>query len=172
MILADPHSERDYYGCVFCYSTREKTVARALEEQFPEVKATTASQIKHKSEQGRKYTVEHILLPGYVFFRSQAELPANPFHMHNIIRLLKNSEGSWQLMGRDEQFARFVFEYDGVIGLSQARKAGDKVKILSGPLKELEGYIIKVDRRARNGQVEFRFDDRVWKVWLAFELME
>ena len=172
MSLQDLQPEQEYYGCIFCLTTREKAVAQMLERQYAGLQATVVSQIKHKSERGRKYTVEHTLLPGYVFFRSQAELSIDPLRIQNVIRLLKNLEGLWQLTGRDEQFAQFVFEHDGIVGLSQARKIGDKVSITSGPLKELEGYIVKIDRHNRNGLVEFRFDERVWKVWLAFEILE
>ena len=161
-----------FYGCVFCRTTREKAVARAMEERCPGLTATAASQIKHKSEQGRKYTVEHILLPGYVFFMAEAELLPNLFPIQDALRLLTNPGGSWQLADTDARFARFVLDHNGVIGLSRARYVGDKVKITDGPLKAMEGHIIKIDRRSRNGLVEFRFDERVWKVWLAFEMVE
>ena len=64
------------------------------------------------------------------------------------------------------------FEISDVGTTIEARKIGDKVTITSGPLKTLEGYIVKVDRHNRNGQVAIQFDDRVWKVWLAFEILE
>lgn len=168
---ADGQERQIYYGCVFCRTTREKAVARALEEQFPGLKATAVSQIKHKSEKGRKFSIEQVLLPGYVFFQSTNN-SNDFFHIQNVIRVLKNSEGSWQLYGTDASFAHFVFEREGFIGISKARQVGDKVKICEGPLKDLEGCIVKIDRRSRNGQVEFRFDDRVWRVWLAFEMVE
>ena len=168
MQLMDVRFGQTYYGCVFCRTTRESLVVQTLEEQHPGLKATAVLQIKHKKEQGKKFTVKHTLFPGYVFFKSQMEVPVESFHIQNVIRLLRNSMGSWQLSGMDERFARFIFEHDGILELSQARKIGDKVKVISGPLKELEGYIIKIDRRSGNGQVEFRFVDHAWKVWLAF----
>jgi transcription antitermination factor NusG len=173
MLTNDTLLEPMYYGCVFCQTTREKSVAKALEEQHTGVKAIALTQMKHKSEQGRKRTVEHILMPGYVFFQSTTDIPTyDSIRVHYMIKLLKYVDGSWQLKGRDEEFARFAFENQGVIGVSQARKIGDRVTIISGPLKEMSGNILKIDRHNRNGQVEFRFDERVWKVWLPFELVD
>jgi len=164
--------EQVYYGCVFCRTTREKLVAQALEELYQGLKATAVSQIKHRSQQGRKYTEEQILLPGYVLFRSEADIPAESIRFQNVIKLLRNLEGSWHLRGSDRSFAEFVFEHNGVLGLSQARNLGDRVTMTDGPLKAMQGNIVKIDRRNRNGLVEFSFDDRVWRVWLAFELVD
>jgi len=164
--------EQASYGCVFCRTTREKSVAKSLEEQYPGLKATAVSQTKHRSEQGRKYTVDQILLPGYVFFHTELESLTEPIRVQDVIRLLKNPKGSWRLMESDARFAEFVFEHNGTIGLSKVRNVGDKVIVVEGPLKEMQGYITKIDRHRRNALVEFRFDDRVWKAWLAFELVE
>ncbi len=152
---------------------REKSVEKALAEQKQGIKAKAVYQLKHKSEQGRKSTVEHVLLPGYVFFQSETDFKSDDFiRVPHMIRVLRNQDRSWWLEGQNEEFARFVFNHDGVIGLSKARKVGDHVTILSGPLKEMSGNIVKIDRHNRNGQVEFQFDGRVWKVWLPFVLVE
>ena len=59
-----------------------------------------------------------------------------------------------------------------MIGLSKVYRENDKVKVLNGPLKDYEGNILKIDGRSRNALVEFRFDERIWKVWMAFEWLD
>ncbi|MEI2718879.1 MAG: hypothetical protein V9E87_01865 [Gemmatimonadales bacterium] len=86
----------------------------------------------------------------------------------DVYRLLKDGEGHWEFQGEDEAFARWIINNKGLIGLSQAYMAGDKVQLLSCSLKEREGNIIKIDRRGRNGLIEFTFDGRARRVWLAF----
>jgi len=134
--------------------------------------ATAVSQTKHRSVQGRKFTEDAILLPGYVFFRTDREIEAQRLRVPDVLRLLTNPEGTWRLTGEDLRFAQMVFEHGGVLGLSKARKVGDRVQIQSGPLKDMEGAIVKIDRHSRNGKVEFRFDNSVLSVWLAFEMVE
>lgn len=163
------------YGCVFCRTGQERFVAYALSEKYEGVEATAVTQIKHKSLNGTKSTEEHILLPGYVFFRTRDQAP--PFYdihyIHGVIRLLRGASGQWWLLDDDCRFAHWVFDNGGQIGLSKAAySVGDKVRILSGPLKDYEGNLIKIDRRSRNGQIEIRFDERVWRIWLAFEFVD
>jgi len=172
MSLLQEWPDEVFYGCVFCRTTREKSVALALEELSLGIKATAVSQLKHKSELGRKFTELSVLLPGYVFFQSEVDFPTDAIHVPNVIRLLKNIEGTWHLRGSDRSFAEFVFEHNGILGLSKVRNLGEKVTITDGPLKSMEGKIIKIDRRNRNGLVELQFDDRIWRVWLAFEYVE
>lgn len=162
------------YGCVFCRTGQERFVAQALTAKYEGLETLVVTQVKHKSLKGIKSTEEHILLPGYVFFQVQGKAP--PFYdirnVQGVIGLLCYAFGEWRLADHDYRFARWIFEHGGVIGLSRAYHVGDKVRILSGPLKDYEGNLVKIDKRSRNGQVEIRFDGKVWKIWLAFELVD
>lgn len=162
------------YGCVFCRTGQERLVAQGLAAKYQKLETLVVLQIKHKSLQGVKSTQEHILLPGYVFFQVLGEAPSffDIRSIQGVIGLLRDFSGEWRLADQDRRFARWAFAHGGVIGLSKAYTVGDKVRILSGPLKDYEGSIVKIDRRSRNGQIKIRFDGRVWKVWLAFELVE
>lgn len=166
----------DRYTCVFCKTGSEHFVAREIMTQFPGLYAAPVRQIKHQSTNGVKSLKEHILLPGYVFISVPFDnIGVNLYdcgRLPDVYRLLTDGEGNWALQGTDEAFVRWIINNKGMIGLSQAYMAGDKVQLLSGPLKEREGNIIKIDRRGRNGLIEFVFDGRARRVWLAFEFTE
>lgn len=166
----------DRYTCVFCKTGSEQSVAYAIMTLFPGLYATPVRQIKHQSINGIKSHKEHILLPGYVFISVPFDIIGVNLYdcgrLPDVYRLLKDGEGHWELQGADEAFAHWIINNKGLIGLSQAYMAGDKVQLLSGPLKEREGNIIKIDRRGRNGLIEFMFDGRARRVWLAFEFTE
>ena len=53
-----------------------------------------------------------------------------------------------------------------------AYSVGQTIRILEGPLKEQQGNIVKVDKRNRNCLISLEFIDNVFKVWLAFDLIE
>ena len=166
----------DRYTCVFCKTGSEQSVAHAIMTLFPGLYATSVRQIKHQSTNGVKSLKEHILLPGYVFISVPFDIIGVNLYdcgrLPDVYRLLTDGEGHWELQGTDEAFARWIINNKGMIGLSQAYMAGDKVQLLSGPLKEREGNIVKIDRRGRNGLIEFVFDGRARRVWLAFEFTE
>lgn len=160
-------------GCIFCKTGREESAVRLLNATPQMHRAFVPKKVEHHSEKGVKSTVKKVLFPGYVFF--QAEETWTPtlamYHADYILRLLRKDE-SWQLKGDDEALARWLLAHDGLLDMSKAYQEGARVVIKSGPLKELEGIITKVDRHNRNGMVTLHLFGRKTNVWLAFEWVE
>lgn len=169
---ATESAERKAYGCLFCTTGKEMTVARMMEAVCPEVRAIAARQEKHKSVHGQKLKVEAVILPSYVFFEapeameSIARLPST-----DVIRLL-SYEGDWRLAGEDERFAQWLFRYNGLLSFSKAYREGERIRVISGPLKDMEGQIRRVDKRGRSGQVELCFNQKKVLIWLGFDLVD
>lgn len=165
--------DAEAYGCLFCMTGKERVVAERIQQEHPEVRAITARQEKHKSVRGKKMKVEAIMLPGYVFFRAPINMrPASCFPSEGVLRILAMDDGVWQLTGSDEQFVHWLFECDGLLGFSKAHKVGDQIRMLNGPLKDMEGQIVRVDKRGRSGQVLLQFNGRSVPVWLGFDLIQ
>ncbi len=168
-----PMEQGRAYGCVFCVTGKEQQVAEQIHHVCPDVRATAVLQEKHKSICGRKIKVKAVMLPGYVFF----DAPDDPaitlrFPRINVIRVLKGEDYGWRLSDEDSEFAERVFSYHGCLDFSLARNEGDRIRILSGPLKDMEGMISRIDRRGRSGQVTLKFDNREVKIWLGFDLID
>lgn len=161
------------YGCVFCKTDREGSVAESMEAQNRSLKAAYVSQISHKSVQGIKSTVQQITMPGYVYFQTNSYDPPDLRFIQDSIRLLRPAGKSWTLWGWDEWFAKWIVENQGVIGMSKARiNADNRVEAVHGPLKTLEAYMKRVDKHRRGAQVVLPFHDREVTLWLAYELVE
>lgn len=165
--------DTEAYGCLFCMTGKERAVAERIHHELPNVCTVTARQEKHKSVHGKKTKVETIMLPGYVFFKAPIDMqPTSCFPSEGVLRILTMDDGIWQLTGSDEQFVHRLFECDGLLGFSKAYKVGDQIRMLSGPLKDMEGQIIRVDKRGRSGQVLLQFNGRSMPVWLGFDLIQ
>ena len=54
----------------------------------------------------------------------------------------------------------------------EAHKIGEKIVIVEGPLKDLEGQITRIDKRNRSGQVTVQFAGRQQKIWLGFDIVK
>ena len=160
------------YGCVFCLTGKEKQVAEIIQLACPEAKAITMRKTRYRTCHKVKTLEEVIVMPSYVFFKapSQAE-PLAQFPRQDVIRILTTDKGEWRLTGADEQFVKWLFHYDGLLGLSQAFKEGDRIRIVSGPLKDMEGKITRVDKRGCSGQVVLTFNGKDVPVWLSFEMI-
>lgn len=168
----DEQSQNLAYGCLFCKTGKEQSVAEQIQTTCPNVRATTMRQLKYRTCKKVKTQEEAILLPSYVFFEAPSFMePSIEFPTQNVIRILSMDNGIWQLQGEDERFVRWIFQYDGLLGFSKAYKAGDRIRIISGPLKDMEGKIRRVDKRGMSGQVILSFYGKDIPVWLGFELV-
>lgn len=166
-----PEMQDMAYGCIFCTTGKEQVLAEMMNRYAPSVKAIVARQEKHHSDHGKKSKVEQVMMPSYVFFRAPGgEMPFIP--RENLIRLLTLDDGTWELAGDDERFVEWLFKYDGLLSFSKAYKEGDRIRIVSGPLKDMEGQIRRVDKRGRSGQVALEFHGKVHMVWLGFDLVD
>lgn len=160
------------YGCVFCITGKEQLVADRIESACPGVRAVTMRQVKYRTCKKVKTREESIVLPSYVFFRASVSAqPVLQFPRQNLIRVLTTDDGRWQLAGEDRRFVQWLFQYDGLLGFSQAYREGARIRIVSGPLKDMEGKIARVDKRGCSGQVILSFYGRDIPVWLGFELI-
>lgn len=168
----DDQSQDLAYGCLFCKTGKEQSVAEQIQVTCPNVRATTMRQMKYRTCKKVKTREEAILLLSYVFFEAPSSMePSIEFPMQNVIRVLSMDSGIWQLQGEDERFVRWLFQYDGLLGFSKAYKEGDRIRIISGPLKDMEGKIRRVDKRGMSGQVILSFYGKDVPVWLGFELV-
>lgn len=156
------------YGCVFCLTGKEMTVAEQIQNQCPGVCARAVRQEKYHSHEGNKTRAISVLLPGYVFIEGSRDFEPARLPREYVRNILKTGE-TWKLAGGDRAYAEMVFHYDGILRFSQACWEGERIRIVSGPLKDMEEQIVRIDRRGRSGQVRMDVCGRSHLVWLGFE---
>ena len=171
-----PNDPNDYagrsFGCVFCLTGQEHMAARSVERDWDIVKARPVSVLKWRTERGRKWLESQVVYPSYVFFEADETFEPHGRMPDGCLKVLRSTDDDWRLAGYDKWFAGWLLDQDGEIGLSKARQAGDRIQIQQGPLKDLEGCIVKVDKRGRSGQVKLNVNGRTLCVWLGFELLD
>ena len=72
---------------------------------------------------------------------------------------------------RDEKEMIIKITKNGIVEYSKVIKEGSKIKVVSGPLKELEGVIVSVDRRKQKAVVKLPLLNSIVKVTLGFEFI-
>lgn len=161
-----------WYGCIFCRTGMELKMADTAEIRWPGMRARAVCAMKRRSRDGVKTLQAEVIMPGYIFFAAEADcVPVQPLP-EGMLRVLTTVDGDYALCGQDEWFAKWLLEQDGVIGQSAAHWVDEEIKILQGPLKDLEGYIIRIDKRNQNAQIELRVNGCRVKAWLPFEIIE
>ena len=92
--------------------------------------------------------------------------------MGYVIRVLTYGDGSDTLMGRDLEFADWLWSLNGRIEVMQAVQIGDRIEIVDGVFKRLHGTITKMDRRLRTVRVSLETEGTPKQIWLAYEIVE
>ena len=101
--------------------------------------------------QGEIKTVEKMLFPGYLFTDTE-----DPEKLHIEIRKLKCTsrvmrvgEDFTPISKPEDELIRSLTGEDGVAGISIGVIEDGKLRVIEGPLKGLEKYIVKIDRYKR-----------------------
>jgi transcription antitermination factor NusG len=162
------------YGCIFCVTGKEMAVAQHLEHVCEDVSAIVARQLKRKTVHGKTHVEENALYPGYIFFEASVHEEGIPGFQknENIFSVLRSGKNDWRLYGNDAKFAEWLFSYDGLIPFSKAVNEGDRVRIVSGPLFDMQGLVVKFNKRHKSAQIALTLCNRVIKTWLQYEILD
>ena len=154
----------------FTLSNKEVDLAEELNGKYDDLYALVLKRMMHRSDHGKKWDEESVLIKGYVFIYVPKGYDIRYIRSdNNPYRILKWQLELGQLFGDDYRYSEWVLEQDGLIGVSKAIKVNEMVKIVDGPLADFEGYIVKYSKRNRNCLVEVNFMNQTIRTWLPFE---
>lgn len=176
----------DYY-CLACKSGSEHINMRLLKKicktEFEESKElhvySPVREVKEMHLNTFKI-VSQPILKGYIIIATEYDLTSIA---HLISRmsvtsygLARNLDKTYILRGSDMAYAAWVASFDGIIRDSKVRiskniKEGTKVTVLSGPMKDLKGRIIRISKRSRC-LIEIPFLGDLKRINLPIEIVE
>jgi len=116
------------------------------------------------------------IFPGYLFVDAQEISPELFLRVRRIpgfFRFLQNNENIVPLSQDDVQLISHFLSFGQVVEKSVVYfDAGKRIRVVSGPLKELEGKIIKVDRRKGRAKVKLDMFENSFLIDFGFETLE
>lgn len=123
--------------------------------------------------QGKWHETVRILMPGYVFIRCSysAELYQKLKRITGVINILPCAMYPVPLSREETETLYLLAPTDDPLGISQAAKIGDRVTITAGPLKGLEGNIVKLDCRQKRARVRITLFQREHIITMAVNLL-
>lgn len=136
--------------CVFCKTAYEDKAAWHINRLYGDsgVRAIAPVRIIKERCQGAVKNIRKPLMQSYIFVFSDIRIEPRMIRpVEDAVKLLGYQNGEYELMGADLEYARFISDNNGIIGISDIMCEGKAVKILSGPLFEYKGTIVKLDRR-------------------------
>lgn len=116
------------------------------------------------------------LFPGYLFWEAESLMPGDTLAWRTIpwfYKILGNKSGPLALYGQELDMIRHFMGFGTTIGPSMVRfKIGDKLEVIHGPLKGLEGSIVRVNRRKRRVRLRLSTNGAVHEIDLGIEYFE
>lgn len=123
---------------------------------------------------GRWEKREEILFPGYLFFVTQ-----NPDRLFELLKeipeftkLLGDEDGPIPLYEHEVKFLQKYTNKEHVLEMSTGEMIGDKLAVMTGPLKDYEGKIVHIDRHRRLVVLEMEFFGRVVNMTVGMEIVK
>ncbi|HAF85355.1 MAG TPA: antitermination protein NusG [Sphaerochaeta sp.] len=170
------------YFCIACKTGGEARVRAHLNKYFSrelgdlnDVKVFYPQRRMFERRKGKKLVTDQPILPGYLMVSTEIDLQDHTYPIKGIpgsYGFLRNLDRTVALKGADMQYAAWIMGNKGLIKPSKAEfKEGEPIKVLEGPLMDLHGKILRVDRRSSRVLVAFEFANEVRKVSMPVEFV-
>ena len=116
------------------------------------------------------------VFPGYLFLQAE-EIDANLFHelrtIPGFVRFLPSNETLSPLDQRDQDTLLHFLSFGEIVDRSRVVfDEKSRIRVLAGPLKGLEGHIVKVDRRKGRAKVRLQLYEDSFEIDFGFEALE
>ncbi|MEJ2664388.1 MAG: antiterminator LoaP [Spirochaetia bacterium] len=127
-------------------------------------------------KKGKWQEVLSPIFPGYLFLETETVTPDiynSCRQTPGFIRFLKDNQNITPLSGRDKEIVAHFLNLGGVVGYSLVDfDRNQRVRIISGPLKGLEGHIVKVNRRKKRIKLKLELYKDSFFIDFGFESIE
>lgn len=122
---------------------------------------------------GEWVTLKKILFPGYLFVVTEKleELYENLKIIIGLTKLLGTGQEIVPLTEEEQKFLQKFGGEEQVVVMSEGIIEQSQVKVTSGPLMGMEGYIRKIDRHKRKAWLELELFGRKQTVQVGLEVV-
>ena len=129
---------------------------------------------RERKVHGRWIKEQTVLFPGYVFIDTD-DIETITAQLNNIIgltKVLKTGESFTAVTEEECALIRHLTGKDHIAEPSVAIKEGDSIVVISGPMKNLPGRVIYLNRHKRCAVVEMDIFSRKIEVTLGLEVVD
>ncbi len=127
-------------------------------------------------KRGKKEETVAPIFPGYLFLEKEEFEPDVYWILKNtsgFIRFLKSNQNIQPIFGEDKKLLLHFLSYGEIVEKSTVWfDRNNRIRIVNGPMKGLEGKIIKVDRRKKRAKIKLSLYEESFKVDFGFEILE
>ena len=116
------------------------------------------------------------LYPGYIFWQTEGFSPGDTMGWRKVpgfMRILGQNGKPQALSDTDLEILHHLQGFGDILGLSLVTfDENDRIVVISGVMKGLEGKIVKVDKRKRRAKIRSTMNNSVSEFDLGFEILQ
>lgn len=124
---------------------------------------------------GIQQVIELPLFPGYIFVYRSISESLDALDKANARIVFKPVMANGKYLEANKNEMKFLFEVTGEGGVIELSKGvvmeNEEVLIIQGPLKQLKGKILFIDKRKNKAKVKIEFMNRMLDVSLGLEIL-
>ena len=175
--VKDDHSFIDYrnWYAIQTMSGCEKKLVSTLQILLKKIQLYLPTRKVIHQLKGIQHVMELPLFPGYIFvYRSISESLDALYEVNSRI-VFKPVMANGKYLEANKNEMKFLFEVTGGSGVIELSKGivmeNEGVMIIQGPLKQLKGKILFIDKRKNKAKVRIEFMNRLLDVSLGLEIL-
>lgn len=159
--------------CLICQNSHTAGIIASI-QALTTCRVLSPRIIQRKWVKGHAIEAEHPYFPGYLFLYAEEPIPdfLRIRSILGVIRCLGAETGQYELAGEDEKFANMLYRMNGVIGIQQAVREGDRIRLANSLFADVVGEILWMDWKKQRAKVQFTFDNTVYSLWVGVDLLE
>ena len=151
-------SEPPWY-VVWAMSRSERRLLETIKKGVPDNlygRCWLPTRTERRKVKGERVDIERLLFPGYVFISTNEPQMLNLAMkgIKDFIGLLRSGGVFIALNQKEEELIRHLTDEKDNVGVSTGVIKDGKLKVIDGPLKGLERYVVKIDRHRMRAEVE------------------
>lgn len=152
--------------------TGDEVAIRNVIENKIGVTAWVPRRIVYERHQGKVKSVIKTMIPSYVFVQIFLE-PKVYYQLRSVVGVIRFLGGFGpEPVENHEMNYMFQLCGDGEIAGLSTLSIGDGVRVMAGPLRGMEGQIVKIDRRKLRAKVRLTLLGRPHEVDMGIEVLE
>lgn len=154
------------YGCLFCRTGMETNISNTINQTVYGVEAIAPTRTRRKTVAGKVLEDQVQLLPGYIFFRTEANKRFPQLtHITHVLKLLEYDNLRWELIGSDREFAEFLFD-NALFQLPHVTFIDGRLHFEDGFLYGHDDAVIRVNRRKKTAEIRLEIDRLAF--WIGY----
>jgi transcription termination/antitermination protein NusG len=175
--MSDHRKEFSYYVVQVMTSEEEKFLGH-ISRQLPEgvLRILWPRRKLFIRRRGRRIPSLAPIFPGYLFLEAETLPPESYWVLRKtpgFIRFLDSNQNVRPLSGVDRELIVHFLRFGPVVETSRVHfDENARIRVIEGPLKGLEGNIVKVDRRKGRAKVKLDLYNESFLVDFGFETIQ